>query len=144
NPIQKMGRLNSPLVETTPFVFNGRLYRLESWQKFWETPGATPGTAFHDDSVRVWDVEADKLVSTVMTNHAFASAFVWNSRVYVFSSNYGHDKPWRQITEIDMTSSADLLHWTPPRAVVHAVGGEHLFNVAVCRGDGDRFVLLYE
>jgi alpha-L-fucosidase len=149
NPIIKKGYLHSPLCETTPFVFKGRLYRLESWQKYWELPGTPPpGTRFHEDCVRVWDVEADRLVSIALVNHGFASALVWNDRVYVFAANWGEGKPWRKASEIDVTSSDDLVQWTAPAAAVHAEAGENLYNVAVCRGidrsGNDRFVLLYE
>ena len=144
NPIVKKGYLHSPVCETTPFVFGGKLYRLESWQKYFDLPNTPPpGTQYHEDSVRVCDVETNKVVSVALTNHGFASGFVWDGRMYVFSSSWGEGKPWRKASEIDMTSSADLIHWTPPVAVVHAEAGDTLYNVAVCRGR-DSFVLLYE
>ena len=94
NPVVKKGYLNSPVCEATPFVFKGRLHRLESWQKYWELPNTPPpGTRFHEDSVRVWDVEANKLVASPLTNHGFATAFVWEGRVYVFAGNWGEGKP---------------------------------------------------
>lgn len=142
NPIVKRGYLNSPLVEVTPFVFKDRIYRLESWQKYWDLPGLPPpNTRAEEDAVRVWDVEANKLVSTPLTNHGFATAFVWQQRVYVFAANW--DKPGRKASKINMTSSDDLVKWTEPVAVLRAEGNENLYNVAVCRG-ADRFVLLYE
>jgi alpha-L-fucosidase len=144
NPIVKKGYLNSPVCEATPFVLNGRLYRLESWARYWDLPNVPPpGTQFQEDSVRVWDVQTNKMLATVLTNHGFASAFVWKNRVYVFSANWGEGKPWRKATEVDMTSSDDLAHWTTPITVVRAEPGESIYNVAVCRGK-DRFVLLYE
>lgn len=142
NPIVKRGYLNSPLVETTPFVFKDKLYRLESWQKYWDLPGLPPpNTQSEQDAVRVWDVGAGKLVATPLTNHGFASCLVWEERVYVFSASW--DRPGRKAGTIDMVSSADLVTWTKPVAIWHAEPGENLYNVAVCR-DKDRFVLLYE
>ena len=144
NPIVKKGYLHLPVCEASPFVFKGKLYRLESWQKYWELPGLpAPGTQYHEDCVRVYDTETNKVVSVAMVNHGFASIFVWEGRVYVFSSNWGQDKPWRKASEIEMTSTDDLVHWTTPVVAVHAEPGENLYNVAVCRGK-DQFVLLYE
>ncbi|HZZ43403.1 MAG TPA: hypothetical protein VFE58_10740 [Tepidisphaeraceae bacterium] len=144
NPIVKRGYFNSPVCESTPFVLSGRLYRMESWQKYWEIPNLpAPGTEFHEDVVRIWDVEANKIVATPLKNHGFASAVVWDGKVYVFSSDWGQGKPWRTVSDVDMTSSTDLEHWTTPVQVIHAEPGEHIFNVAMCRGK-DGFVLLYE
>lgn len=143
NPLKKEGYLDSPLVEATPFVFNDRLYLMESWQAFWDIEGATPGTDFHNDSARIRDVETGEVVSTALTNCGFAHAFVWKDRVYVFAGDYGKDKPWRRITEIVMTSSDDLKTWTKPVTVITAAGDELLWNTAVCRGK-DNFILLYE
>jgi alpha-L-fucosidase len=144
NPVVKRGYFASPLVETTPFVFKDRLYRLESWQRYWDLPGLPPpNTQSEQDAVRVYDVEAKRIVSTPLTNHGFASALVWDGHVYVFSACW--DRPGRKASRIDMTRSDDLVHWTPAETVIRAEPGENLYNVAVCRDAEDRgFVLLYE
>ena len=143
NPIQKQGRLNSPLVETSPFVFNDRLYLLENNQKFWDVTGAKPGDYFHEDQVRIKDVYSGEIVSVPLKNHGFGTVLTWNDSVYVFAGNYGKGKPWRQMTEITMTSSKDLKKWSKPKTILKAEGGEFFFNTAVCRAK-DKFVLLYE
>lgn len=143
NPIVKQGRLGSPLVETSPFVFNNKLYLLENNQRFWDVPGAKPGDYFHDDEVRIKDIETGKLISVPLKNHSFGTVLLWKGIVYVFAGNYGTSKPWRQITSITMTSSKDLKNWTRPRTVLEASGDEYFFNTAVCRGK-DKFILLYE
>jgi alpha-L-fucosidase len=143
NRLEKRGYLNSPLMETTPFVFQERLYRLENWQKIWDYSDALPGTHFHEDEVRIRDVERDELISVPLRNHAFGMAFVWQDTVYVFAGDYGTDKPWRQVTELTLTTSKDLVNWTEPQVVLRAKPGEHYFNFAVCRGR-EQFVLLYE
>lgn len=149
----KVGRWRHPLVkqdtskpimgETTPFVFRGRLYRLENWQKFMELPQASSGDRYMEDVVRIWDVEADALVSVVLTGHSFGMAFVWEDRVYVYAAAHPANNRWRTVTEITLTTSDDLQHWTAPEVVLRAEPNEHLFNVAVCRGD-HRFIMLYE
>lgn len=139
----KKGTIKPIMGETTPFVFKDRLYRLENWQKFMELPHATCGERYMEDVVRIWDVEADRLVSVALTGHSFGMAFVWENRVYVYSAAHPTNNQWRTVTEITLTTSDDLLHWTPPEVVLRAEPGEHLFNVAVCRGE-NRFILLYE
>ncbi|HEX2999822.1 MAG TPA: hypothetical protein VHR86_06260 [Armatimonadota bacterium] len=143
NPLVKKGTVKPVMGETTPFVFKGRLYRLENWQKFMEIPRGEAGERYMEDQVRIWDVEADRLVSVALVGHSFGSAFVWKDRVYVFSAAHPANSQWRTVTEISLTTSEDLIHWTPPETVLHAEPGEHLFNVNVCRGK-DQFILLYE
>lgn len=143
NPIVKQERLGSPLVETSPFVYKNRLYLLENNQRFWDVPGAKPGDLFHEDEVRVRDVESKKMVSVALQNHGFGTVLVWKERVYVFAGNYGQSKPWRHMTEITMTSSADLKNWTKPVTVLQASTNEFFFNTAVCRAK-NKFILLYE
>lgn len=143
NPIVKQGRLGSPLVETSPFVFKDKLYLLENNQRFWDVEGAKPGDFFHEDEVRIRDLSTKKIVSVALKNHGFGTVLVWQGRVYVFAGNYGEGKPWRRMTEISMTSSADLKTWTKPVTVLKANKNEYFFNTAVTRGK-DKFILLYE
>ncbi|NHE58423.1 alpha-L-fucosidase [Cyclobacterium plantarum] len=143
NPIQKQGRLGSPMVETSPFVFKDKLYLLENNQRFWDIPGAKPGDHFQEDEVRIRDLATNQIVSVPLKNHAFGTVLTWKDRVYVFAGYYGENKPWRKITEIVVTSSADLKAWTKPETILQANPDEHFFNTAVCRGKDD-FILLYE
>lgn len=143
SPLQKQGYLNSPVVEITPFVLNDRLYLMESWQAFFDVPDVPPGTGFEKNHARIRDVETDEIVSTTLPNSEFATAFVWEGRVYVFAGVNSPGKPWREITKVMMTSSADLKTWTEPVLVLEAEGDELIYNTAVCRGK-DGFVLLYE
>ena len=85
SPLQKQAYLNSPVVEITPFALNDRLYLMESWQAFFDIPDAPIGTAFEKNHVRIRDVETDEIVSTTLPSAEFATAFVWEGRVYVFA-----------------------------------------------------------
>ena len=134
---------DSLAVEVTPFVLRDRLYLLENVPKAKEFPYEIPQYRFHEDEIRIRDVAEDRVVSVVLRNHYFGSAFVWEGRVYVFAGDYGEDQPWWHITRIVMTSSEDLVHWTSPVTVIESENGEHLYNTAVCRG-ADAFILLYE
>ncbi len=135
----KKGKLNSPLVEVTPFVFKGRFYMLENWQKQWET--GKRGRC-QEDEVRIRDVQTDEIVSTPLLGHGLGMAFVWQDRVYLFAGNWGKHEKWH-IKDISMTSSDDLREWSELVVVLKANPDESFFNVSVCRGD-DRFVLLVE
>lgn len=143
HPLKKRGYLGSPLVETTPFVWQDRLYLLENYQAFVDAPHPTPGANADRDALRIRDVESGRLVSVALEQHTFGTLFVWQDRAYIFASRCIDGQPWRTCRTVDMTSSADLVHWTEPRQVLAADGDEQIFNTAVCRGDG-RFVLLYE
>ena len=134
NPIIKQGYLGSPLVETSPFVLNDKLYLLENNQRFWDVKGAKPGDYFHDDEVRIRDLSTNEIISVPLKNHGFGTVLSWHGRAYVFAGNYGQGKPWRQITEITMTSSKDLKKWTKPKTVIRASGEEFFFNTSICRG----------
>lgn len=142
HPLINWTKLDSPLVEVTPFVFNDKLYLMESWQVQWETPGAPDGSNFQNDQVRIRDVAGDRVVSVPLTGHGLAFTFEWEGRVYVFGSDWGTEKKW-QVKNVSVTSSTDLVNWTEPQVILHANEDENFFNVAVCRG-ADKFVLLVE
>ncbi|NOY41976.1 MAG: hypothetical protein GXP26_09080 [Planctomycetes bacterium] len=142
HPLTKKGKLHSPLVEVTPFVFKDRLYLLENWQKQWEFADSSDGGRTQEDEIRIRSVISDRIVSTPLLGHGLGMAFVWEDRVYVFAGNWGKEEKWN-ITKIEMTSSADLIHWTEPVVVLKAEPQEKFFNVSVCRGK-DVFTLLVE
>jgi alpha-L-fucosidase len=143
NPLVKKGYLNSPLVETTPFVFGDRLYLAENYQAFVDSQSKALGADAEKDALRIRDVETGEVVSVALKQHSFGTVFVSGERVYAFSAKNTPGKPWRTATSVSMTSTTDLKTWTEPRTVLEAEGAEQIFNVAVCRGP-DRFVLLYE
>ncbi len=141
-PLEHWAKLESPLVEVTPFVFNDKLYLMESWQKQWEHPKDADGSHFTQDEVRIRDVAADRIVTTPLIGHGLAMTFVSDGRVYVFAGYWGTEKKWN-INEIVMTSSTDLKTWSEPKVVLTAQPNENYFNVSVCKGR-DGFVLLVE
>ena len=143
NPLKEQIRVVGTSCELTPFVFRGRLYRLENFMRFHDFTGKDPAYRFHEDGFRIRDVESDRILSVPLLNHYFAIAFPWNDRVYVFAGDYEDTLPWWNIRRTVMISSDDLITWTSPRVVMEAENGEHLFNYAVCRAHG-RFFMLYE
>ncbi|MFI4912310.1 MAG: hypothetical protein ACIAQZ_11645 [Sedimentisphaeraceae bacterium JB056] len=144
-------KTGSPLVETTPFVFDGRLYLLENWRKMWDYPIVLDGypqnvkTKYLTwDIARVRDIEADKIISVPMVGMGFCSAFVDDDRVYVFGSKFNNDKTWNS-KEIWMCYSDDLFIWSHPECILEADEDELFFNINVCKKlGGEGFVLLVE
>jgi len=129
--------------ETTPFVLNDRLYRVENHTRQFDFPDKDTDYRFLEDEIRIRDVEADRIISIPLRGHYFGHGFPWNGRLYLFAGDYENGPLKWKIKRIVMTSSEDLLHWTEPRVVIESENGECLFNTAVCRGK-DRYIMLYE
>ncbi len=128
--------------EVTPFVFNGRLYRLENHKKSNETANAPVRDRYLEDSVRIRDVETDQIIAEPLTGFYFGIAFVYGGIVHVIA---GKQRPegWWRIREAYLTVSRDLRSWSEPVKILEAQDDEHIFNFGLCH-DGRRFVLLYE
>jgi len=129
--------------EVTPFVWNDRLYRVENCPRFLDFQVEDPTYRFHEDEIRIRDVEIDTIVSVPLRNHYFGEGFLYEKRLYIYAGDYGVDQPWRHHKKIDMVYSDDLINWSDPVSVIESERDELLFNTAVCWGP-DRFVLLYE
>jgi alpha-L-fucosidase len=142
HPLQNWAKLESPLVEVTPFVFNEKLYLMESWQKQWESPNDNDGSHFTKDEIRIRDMAADRIISTPLIGHGLGMTFIWEDTVYVFAGYWGTERKWG-IHDILITSSTDLKTWTKPRKVLHTQDSEKFFNISVCRGK-DQFIMLVE
>ena len=135
NRLVKKARLGSPVVESSPFVWKGRLYLAESWQRRWDDEPKPEEL----DYVQIRDVEKDDIVGTCMQGYGLASAFVWRNLCYIFAAQHergGHHN-------VNMSWSADLVNWSDSRVVLEEDPDEDLFNQSVCH-DGRRFVMAYE
>ncbi len=127
--IRKLGTLDCDMVETTPVVFRGRLYRFEYVR-----------TGYHANKTgnsyfRFVDVETGKLTPSFAAGYHLGSAFVHDETAYV----YGVDI-WDG-TEMRVFWSRDLNRWETKVAM--SLPGWGLFNNSVCEGD-DRFVMAFE
>lgn len=129
--------------EVTPFVWKDRLYRVENHPRFLDFQVADPTYRFHEDEIRIRDVETDTVVSVPLRNHYFGFGFVHDNRIHLYAGDYGTNLPWRHHKRINWTCSDDLANWSTPVPVIESERDELLYNTAVCRGP-DRFILLYE
>jgi alpha-L-fucosidase len=122
--IQKKGTLALDLVETTPFVFHDRLYRME-WLR-------------SASCLRIMDAETGREVSRFGSKHRFPCAYVEKEVLYVVGTK--EDREWYGNT-LTLFVSHDLSHWTES-VLFHnpAIG---ICNTALCRA-GKRYVMSIE
>ncbi len=138
--IEKLGTVKCDVIESTPFVFNGRLYRLEYYRAGRHNEKNPTSTTW----MQIFDVEADELVTSLAEDHHFGTAFVDEGYVYVAAnreaaagSRFG---TWGGDT-IDIYRSADLTAWELYSTV--ELKGYELFNEGICKKDG-VYTLLVE
>jgi len=123
--ITKKGTLGLDLCETTPFVFHGKLYRLE-W--------------FRNGSIlRIVDHDTHQEVSRFGPKHRFPCAYVKDDTVYVAATKETHG--WTGDTLV-MFTSKDLKNWDEQIIFKHPAG-KPFCNTSICRADG-RYVMSYE
>ena len=127
--IGKIGTLDCDVVETTPFVYRGRLYRFE-WVRTSYRANQTGRGYF-----RLIDVASGRATPAFAQGCAFGSAIVDGDQVYV------HGTVGVGGSAIDVFASSDLKAWR--REGSFALPGWALFNTSVCRGES-RFVMAFE
>jgi alpha-L-fucosidase len=146
SPVIKQGYLNSPLVETTPISFKGKLYLLECWRSNWDWPGQPSKTAGRNVDMWMAELSAgaenyDKrtYTSRVLEKCTLGTALVWDDRVYVFGTEASSGFCG---TELYMTWSSDMTNWSKRVKVLDSPAGV-IFNTAVTR-DEQGMVFLWE
>jgi len=127
--ITKLGTIDCDMVETTPVVFRGRLYRFEYVRQNYR-PNATGDSYF-----RFVDVETAGLTSAFASGYHLGSAHMEGERVYVYGVN-----TWGG-SEIRVFWSDDLETWSSATAL--SLPGWGIYNNSVCRGDA-RYVMAFE
>ena len=127
--IEKLGTIDINLVETTPIVFKGKVYRFEYVRKnYWNN---TTG----DSYFRFVDHQTGKPGPAFAKGHHLGSAFVDNDTVYVTGVTI-----W-DASGIDMFVSKDIVNWEHRKVMDRP--GLGVFNTSVCKAD-DNYVLMYE
>ncbi|HOD51718.1 MAG TPA: hypothetical protein PLM14_07510 [Candidatus Hydrogenedentes bacterium] len=128
--ITKLGTIDCDMVETTPVVFHGRLYRFEYVRDSYYKPNTT-GRAYF----RFMDVAGGKPTSPFAWDHHLGSAFVNDGTMYVF----GVDKWGGECVQVYW--SEDLETWDTQPGI--QLSGWELFNNSVCKAD-NRYVMALE
>jgi len=137
--IIKHGTLDWDMVETTPVVFRGRLYRFEYVR---ENYHANPGGKSYFRFVDVEKERAkqpgdpqDQYTPAFAEGYHLGSAFVGGDTMYAFGV-----PRWGQ-SSIQVFWSRDLRTWHDQTAL--DLPGWQIFNTSVCKADG-RYVMAFE
>ena len=127
--IVKRGTLDCDMVEATPVVFHGRLYRFEYVrQNYWAND--TGGSY-----LRFIDVETGEATPSFARGYHLGSAYVEGDAAYVYGVDIWDGE------RIQVFRSRDLSEWSSQPALV--MPGWGIFNTSVCKGDG-RYVMAFE
>ena len=128
--IHKLGTIDCDLVEATPFVWRGRLWRFE-----WVRPRYKANVLGGRSYYRIVDVETGRWVGPSAEDHCFGCAFADGERVWV----HGVRRPAGEV--IDVFWSDDLNTWHQAEAL--RLPGWGIFNTSVCQGP-EGFVMAFE
>ncbi len=117
--IRKLGTIDLDLVETTPVVFQGKLYRFESVRTRYRSNRL--GRPYY----RFVEVATGRTTPPFGKDHDLGSALVHEGTMYVFGP-----RGWGT-SAIDVFWSRDLKHWQQAQAL--KLPGWELYNTSVCR-----------
>jgi pimeloyl-ACP methyl ester carboxylesterase len=129
--IRKLGTIDCDLVETTPIVLNGRLWRFEwvrqgAGQQYW-------GNLRHTNYFRFRDPATGETTADFADGHEFGSAFVEGNTVYVTGT--------KGRSRVNMFASHDLKTWESWPVINDGRYG--IFNTSLCKANKE-FVLMFE
>lgn len=127
--IRKLGTIDCDLVEATPVVFGGRLYRFEYVRERYR-PNRTGDSYF-----RFVDVATGKPTAPFAHGYHLGCAFVDGDTAYAFGVNIWDGD------EIRVFWSQDLTTWQSQTAL--SLPGWGLFNTSVCKGR-DGYIMAFE
>ncbi|MCX6623709.1 MAG: hypothetical protein NTY38_22095, partial [Acidobacteria bacterium] len=131
--IVKLGTIDLDLVETTPIVFQGRLYRYEYVRNgYWANKSG-------DDYFHFIDTATGKATPPFAKGLVLGSAFVDGDTVYVTGTG-GKGKKWAA-EQVHLFASRDLEHWE--HRVALDLPGFAIFNTSMCKA-GKEYVLMFE
>ena len=131
--IRKLGTIDLDLVETTPIVFKGRVYRFEWVRARYE--GNQIG-----DHFRLVDRKTGAATEPFAHRCRFGSAFVDGDTVYVTGTRVD-DAKFAGGDNVLVFASRDLETWESWPAL--QLPGWEIFNTSLCKTDRD-YVLMFE
>lgn len=130
--INKLGTIQCDLVETTPFVFGGKVYRLE-WVRT-----SYKGNRLGKDYLHVVERGTGREVSAFGEGYRFPCAYVEGETVYVAGTKTEHR--WYGHT-VTIFASKDLKTWRPWTALSDPKYG--ICNTSICKAGG-KYVMMFE
>ncbi len=127
--IIKLGTIDSDLVETTPVVFNGEVYRFEYVRaKYWNNPTG-------DSYFRFVNHTTGEATKAFAKGFHLGSASVFNNTIYVTAVNIWDGE------QIHIFKSNDMENWDSWLAVELPEYG--IFNTSLTKDD-NKYVLMFE
>jgi hypothetical protein len=127
--IIKSGTIDVDLVETTPIVFNNKVYRYEYVREgYWNNKTG-------DSYSRFVDRETGEPTSAFAKGFHLGSAFVYNETVYVTAVNIWDGE------EVHIFASKDMENWESWLAF--KLPGYGIFNTSLTYA-GNKYVLMFE
>lgn len=127
--IVKLGTIDCDLVETSPIVFKGKLYRFEYVrERYWNNPTG-------DSYLRFVDHATGKPTASFGKGYHLGSAMSDGDRVLVTAVNIWDGE------RIEVFASTDLEHWDQWTAL--DLKGYGIFNTTMCKRD-EEYVLMFE
>lgn len=127
--IKKLGTIDCDMVETTPIVFHGRLYRFESVRTNYKT-NKTGNSYF-----RFTDTVTGVSTPSFAVGMHLGCALVESNTVYVYGAK------GERASTIYVFWSKDLKTWSSQIAL--DLSGWEIFNTSVCKANG-RYVMAFE
>jgi len=127
--IRKLGTIDCDLVETTPIVFRGRLYRFEYVRIGYS------GNKTGDSYFRFVDHATGDVSAPFAQGYHLGNVFVEGDVLYVTGTNIWDGE------RVDLFVSGDMEQWETRNAL--NLPGWGIFNTSMCRAE-DRYVLMFE
>jgi len=135
--IQKLGTIDLDLVECTPVVFRGKVYRFEWVRKSYLGHSLDESWA-QDGYFRFVEHSTEKSTPPFARGYAFGSAFVDGDTVYVTGTST--ERGWSG-QRVQIFASRDLRNWEEWTAL--DLDGFGICNTSMCKAE-DRYVLMFE
>lgn len=128
--VKKLGTIDCDMVETTPVVFLGRLYRFEYVRAQYYKPNTTGDSYF-----RFVDIETGDFTPGFAKGYHLGSPFVDGDTVYVYGvEDWGSSR-------MAVFWSKDMKDWDSKTAL--DLPGWEIFNNSVCKGE-KGYVMAFE
>ncbi len=130
--IRKLGTIDCDLVESTPVVFQGKLYRCE-WVRT-----SYKGNKLGINYSRLVDTDTGKPTAPFAQGYVFSSAFVDGDTLYVTATST--EMSWTG-QRVEIFASKDLKQWENWTAL--DLEGFGICNTSICRAV-DHYVMMFE
>ena len=127
--IRKLGTIDCDLVETTPVVFKGKLYRFEYVRARYR------GNPSGDSYFRFVDHDTGSASAAFAHGYHLGNTFAEGDTIYATATNIWDGE------RVDIFASTDMCTWTRWNAL--DLPGYGIFNTSLCRA-GERYVLMFE